>query len=189
MKRKTDNSNKNLKKILVFFASIILIVIIIRYTFSRFQNDVNAVATMDAAFYIVNEDYQSMNINLGAIEPRNQKYEYNFSISNFEESKRAEVNLEYDLVIVTTTNLPLEYELFMNGNNTQNVITSDVTNQDSYGTYFRTLKTDTQVFEFTSDETNTYKLTIYFPPTYKDIKYQDVIEGIEIQVNSRQIIE
>ena len=189
MKRKTDNSNANLKKIIVFFASIILIVIIIRFTFSRFQSDVNAVATMDAAFYIVNENYQSMNINLGAIEPRAQKYEYNFSVSNFEGSKRAEVNLEYDLVIVTTTNLPLEYELFMNGNNTTNVITSDVTLQDNYGTYFRTLKTNTQTFLYTSDMTNTYKLKIYFPPSYRDIKYQDVIEGIEIQVDSRQIIE
>ena len=189
MKKKTDNSNLNTMKIIIFFTSIILFATIIIFTFSRFQSDVNATATMDAAFYIVNEDYQSMNINLGALEPRTQKYEYNFSISNFEDSKRAEVNLEYDLAIITTTNLPLEYELFMNDNNNQNIITSDVTSQDNYGTYFRTLKTNTEFFEYTANQTNTYKLTIYFPPIFKDIKYQDVIEGIEIQVNSRQVIE
>ena len=46
-----------------------------------------------------------------------------------------------------------------------------------------------ETFGFTEDETNSYKLLIYFPENYKNIKYQDVIEGIEVQVNSSQIIE
>jgi len=188
MKKKTKGRNNATIKIVFFLLCIIAIIMIIRFTASRFQSDADVVAKMDTAFYVVDENYQSMNIKLDSIIPRNEPYEYNFSISNTNGTNRAEVNLEYDLVIVTTTNLPLTYELYMNGDNTHNIITSQETEKDEDGTYFKTIRTNKEEFEFTNDETNTYKLVINFPSIYKDIKYQDVIEGIEIQVNSRQII-
>ena len=45
------------------------------------------------------------------------------------------------------------------------------------------------MFGHTENETNIYNLVIEFPLEYKQtIEYQDVIEGIEITVNSRQMI-
>ena len=186
--RKNNKKYLNLKKIVFFFLYIILIIIIIKSTVSRFQSDVNAVAKLDTAFYIVKEDYQTMDIKLDSIVPRKQVYEYNFSISNNDGTNRAEVNLEYDLSVVATTNLPLEYKLYMNGDFSTNIITEDIVEPDEYGTYFKTMKTAKKSFGFTQDQTNTYRLTIEFPQIYKDIKYQDVIEGIEIRIDSRQII-
>jgi hypothetical protein len=186
--KKINNRKKLIIKLIILFFCIVLIYFIVKNTFSRFQSDADVVAKLDAAFYIVDEDYQTMTINLDSIVPRDDPYVYNFSISNTDGTNRAEVNLEYDLKIVTTTNLPLEYVLYKNGNTQTNIINNRTIEPDEYGTYFLTLDTDTEEFEFTKDETNTYRLEIYFAPTYKDISYQDIIEGIEIQVNSKQII-
>ena len=186
--KKINNRKKLIIKLIILFFCIVLIYFIVKNTFSRFQSDADVVAKLDAAFYIVDEDYQTMTINLDSIVPRDDPYVYNFSISNTDGTNRAEVNLEYDLKIVTTTNLPLQYYLYLNGDNRTDIITRTTIDQDEYDTYFKTMETQTEEFEFTKDETNTYRLEIYFAPTYKDISYQDIIEGIEIQVNSRQII-
>ena len=94
--------------------------------------------------------------------------------------------------IVTTTNLPLSYRLFLNDDYTSptatNIITSDVTAADEYGTYFKTMSTDTKYFSYLYNETNLYTLVINFPKTYTDAKYQDVLESIEIVIDSKQIL-
>lgn len=189
MKRKRNKARIFQLKILIFLLCIIIISFLIKGAFSKFESNASAVGSLSTAMYIVSEGYETMTLNLDEIYPRSEAYEYSFTVSNFKGTNRAEVNLEYELKIVTTTNLPLLYELYLNGNNVKNIITTDIVSADEYGTYFRTLSTEKETFGFTEDETNTYKLVIYFPESYKDIKYQDVIEGIEVQVNSSQIIE
>ena len=56
-----------------------------------------------------------MNIKLGMLEPRAEEYSYTFSVSNNDNAKRTETSLEYDLKIITTTNLPLTYEVGTGG--------------------------------------------------------------------------
>lgn len=187
MKRRNEKKVFLIEVLLLFFF-IFSIFFVIKNTMSRYSNDVKAVGSLSTAMYIVEEGYQSMNLNLGSLAPRNNPYEYNFSVSNFDENNRTEVNLEYDLKLVATTNLPLTYELYINGGS-ENIIKTDTIDRDEYQTYFRTMTTETKRFGFTKDEINTYKLVVHFPETYKDIKYQDVIEGIEIQINSKQIID
>jgi predicted RND superfamily exporter protein len=191
MRRRRNNKKIVLSKIIIVILCIFVIFFIVKFTLSRFKNDVNADVKLDAALYILDENYQSMTLKLDSIVPRNAPYEYIFYISNNDGTDRAEVNLEYTLSIVTTTNLPLKYELYLNGG-TENIITEDTIERDEEdddATYFRTLKTEKREFGFTNDESDTYKLLVYFPEEYKDIKYQDIIEGIEIQVNSKQIID
>ena len=189
MKRKRNKTKIFQLKILIFLLCIIIISFLIKGAFSKFESAASAVGSLSTAMYVVAEGYETMTLNLDEIYPRSAPYEYSFTVSNFKGLNRAEVNLEYDLKIVTTTNLPLTYELYLNGNNLVNIIETDIISADEYGTYFRTLTTEKETFGFTEDETNSYKLLIYFPENYKNIKYQDVIEGIEVQVNSSQIIE
>lgn len=189
MKEKGNKNKIFLIKILIFLFCIIIIFFLIKGTLSRFVSDASAVGSLSTAMYIISEGYESMSLKLDEILPRSEPYEYFFSVSNFKDSNRIEVNLEYELKIVTTTNLPLTYELYLNDDNSTNIITSDIVSKDEYGTYFRTLSTEKKTFGFTEDESNFYKLVIYFPEKYRDIQYQDVIEGIEIQVNSSQIID
>ena len=58
----------------------------------------------------------SNNIKLTDLIPSNDKYVYTFSIQNYKDNDICEVDMIYDVLIKTTTNLPLNYELYLNDN-------------------------------------------------------------------------
>lgn len=144
-----------------------------------------------AAFYLLNDEYQSKSIKLDTVEPRNDEYVYTFSISNNKSNQRTETTLEYELRIITTTNLPLTYKLYKNEDykTGTNIITNDTTAPDEYGTIFRTISTNKEIFVHTEDQTNIYTLVVNFPQEYNKTEYQDIIEAIIIEINSKQIIQ
>lgn len=147
---------------------------------------------IELAMYILNENYQSMNLKLDSIVPRENPYLYNFSISNYNETERTDIEIRYELKVSATTNLPLTYELYLNETketpDATNIIRTNNVAQDDDETYFRTMTTDAKEFGYTQDEINLYQLVIYFPENYDTVDYQDIIESIEIIVNSTQII-
>ncbi len=74
--------------------------------------------------------------------------------------------------------------------NSTNIITKDTiekTGED--GAYFRTLETAKQTFGFDKDEENIYHLVVTFPKEYDSFEYQDIIEGVTICIESKQIID
>ena len=164
----------------------------ISFTYSKYESRANTKPNIIVAFYVLNKDYQSMNLNLDELFPREEPYIYTFSISNTKGQKRCQTDLEYELSIKTTTNLPITYELYKNQNynddNATSIKKTDEIIQDEDGTYFRIITTETESFSFREDETNIYQLVVHFPQEYNTINYQDIIEGIEITVNSKQII-
>lgn len=187
-KNKKQNIQKKYRnKILIVLILVIILIVsfLIISTFSRYRSKTSSETTLDVAFYVTKAAYQIKDIKLSDIEPSDNSYEYTFSIANTDGVNRAETNLEYDVTLKITTNLPLEYGLQMNG---QDAIESDEIKKDDDGTYFRYIKTATQKFGYEKDEQNNYKIIIRFPKTYNDIKYQDIIEAIEIEVESRQTI-
>ena len=148
---------------------------------------------IEVALYLLNDSTQSMNLNLFSMIPQDAPYVKTFSISNNEGTSRTETSLEYDLQIITTTNLPLRYELYMHeegeASNTTDIITSKVIEADEDGTYFQKIGTNTKSFGHTEDKTNIYDLVIYFDKQYKTIvDYQDIIESVELKIDSKQII-
>ena len=180
-------------KLIIIILCFIVVIQIFTLTISRYESNSNSNADIDIAFYLLKEDYKSMTLNLGKIVPRVEPYVYNFEITNEENGNIAETDLEYSLEIKTTTNLPLSYKLYMNEDYTnegaKDIITSDVTEKDEDGTYFRTLKTDNQIFIHSTAMSNVYTLVINFPIGYNTEEYQNIIDSIEINVDSKQIIE
>lgn len=179
-------------KAMFIFICLILITLIIVSTFSRYDSNASSTADVQTALYLLNENYNSINIEMGTMTPRDEAYTYTFSISNNDGRNRTETNLEYELSIKTTTNLPLEYELYLNQNykdqSAVNIIKTNEIMQDGDGTYFRDITTDKKNFGFQIDETNIYTLVVYFDSEYNDINYQNIIESIEVNVSSKQII-
>ena len=133
--------------------------------------------------------------------PRYEPYVYFFSIANYDDTRRTDIPLEYTLTIRTTTNLPLEFKLsleerIINGVSdimyvAASAIEEDVPDfRDEDGTYFRIITAQTEVFGYTDKQKNIYKLEIRFPETYiSNAEYQNMIEAIEITINSVQIME
>lgn len=189
-------SNKKTRKLYTKLVILVMCLIIILRLFtlvlSKYESMSNSNAIVDIAFYLLKEDYKTMTTNLGAIYPKDGVYVYTFSIGNEDGQNIAETDLIYELKIRTTTNLPLQYELYMNEDYTKqgatNKIKDNVILKDEDGTYFRNISTDPISLKYTKGTTNIYQLVVKFPANYNQENYQDLIEMIEITVDAKQEI-
>lgn len=173
-------------KILIILVGIILLIRFFPITFSKYQTNAESNSVINYAFYVIEANYYKEEIMLDSIVPSNDNYICNFSVSNFNEEKQTDTNLEYDLWISTTTNLPLDYELLLNN---EDAVLSDEIITDRDGTYFREIRTNKQTFNYNEQKTNNYSLIVHFPIEYKDSKYQDIIDSVTINIESRQIVD
>ena len=114
-----------------------------------------------------------------------------FNISNYtlngEIEEVSETDMEYTLKIRTTTNLPLEYELTKSYDDGEETTIETITDDD--GTYFKKILDESGTFKCDQGYTNTYNLRVTFPSSCDNVKYQNVIECIEISVEAKQIID
>ena len=188
-----NKKNKRLyAKLIVLILCLCILLRIFTLVFSKYESSSQSIANVDVAFYLLHEDYKTMTLNLDSFLPRDEAYVYDFAIGNQNGEEKAEVDLEYELTIRTTTNLPLTYKLYMNEkydtNGATNIIKENEIYQDEDGTYFRKMTTEKVELKYTEPKTNTYELVVFFPSNYNTEEYQDIIEAIEINVNGQQII-
>ena len=188
---KNKNNKRMFLKVLIIVLGIIVATRLFGLILAKYESISNSKANVDVAFYVLNDDYKTMTTNLDALEPRDDAYIYNFSIGNENGEQKAEVDLEYELSIRTTTNLPLTYQLYMNQDykdkDAQNIITENEITLDEQGTYFRYIKTEKVNLTYRKATTNLYQLVVYFPKNYNTENYQNIIELIEITVNAHQV--
>lgn len=168
---------------------LLILVIVIPFTFSKFSSTTSGNAKIETAFYILNASYFTEEINIDSLIPRDDPYIYSFTVSNNNGTDRLETKMNYNLEIITTTNLPLTYKLYLNDNHDTNIITEEEIVQDENDTYFKNLKTTSKTFGFSRDETDKYELYVYFPSTYTDFNYQDIVELITIKIESKQVLD
>lgn len=180
-------------KFLILALILLLLAKLISFTLSKYESLARTNTDVDVALYLFNTDFQTMTLNLDSLFPSDELHVYTFSIGNTDGKDTAQTDLEYNLKIRTTTNLAIEYELYMNQNYTDSdatsIIKTNTIEQDEDGTYFRIITTDTITLKYTDVTTNIYQLVLYFPAIYNTIDYQDIIEAIEINVDSKQIID
>lgn len=190
------------KKKFVLFNKINLLIIILLIllkllpvTLSRYESNATGETNTNIAYYLLEPNYYTDNIKLNTLGIQQEPYVYNFTISNFNENNHSEVDLTYILSIVTTTNIPLRYELYENedytSTNKTNLITTNntVIEPDSYGTYFQTITMNEEEMLYSEDVTNSYTLLIYYDGNNANSKYQDTIEGVRIIIDSKQEID
>lgn len=170
-----------------------ILLFIVPITYSRFQSTRTPNAEIDTAFYIIDSNYETKSVHLDDLVPSATPYTYNFTVANNNGTDRAETDIEYTIEITSTTNLPLNYALYLNQEYTDedstNIIINDTTQPDEYGTYFKKMVTESKKFSHLKDESNSYQMTVVFPKEYEDFEYQGIIEGIIITVKSKQVIE
>lgn len=188
---------KKLLKINQLTIGIIILFILmlaVPFAYSKLFSQTESDSQIETAFFLLNEDYYEASISLENLLPRDEPYAYKFKISNNDGTNRLETKMEYNLKIITTTNLPISYKLYINEEYTTegsiNIITNDIVERDEGedGAYFRTLETETKTFGFEEDQENIYQLVVLFPKEYDSFEYQNIIEGITIKIEAKQII-
>ncbi len=189
---------KNRKKLYTFIITFLVMDLIVTFTLfnvsnARYESNAVSETELDVALFALaeNDDYY---ITLNKMVPREDPYVYRFSISNTDPNGTlTDVKMQYDLKIITTTNLPLEYELYKNQNylssSAINRINEDIIAEDADGTFFRTLTTDREVFGYNAVATNNYTLLVYFSEDNTDSIYQDLIESIQINIDAKQLVD
>ena len=200
---------KKLVKSLIIISLIIIIIIVaiqIRSTLARYETTTETDRDVDVAFWIVDNSFKSDRLLLKDIQPSSNVYEYTFTVSNFDienQANIAETDLEYEIVLTTTTNLPLSYEIQRNGT-TYTGITERLY-EDTDGTWYREIKFGTTENPYPlsintiQDDgtgkyvktriTDTYILKVTFPTEYSaNQNYADLIEYVKIDLSARQKI-
>ena len=184
-----------ISKINLFLIALFLTALIFPITFSKYQSTATGNINSNIAFYLFKTSYQVERIKLADLEPSSTPHVYTFTISNQDNNKVSDVDIEYILKIVTTTNLHLRYQLYKNenyqSNSSTNLITTNNTDisKDEDDTYFQTFTFAKETLLYTTPTTNTYTLVVYYDATNTNPKYQDTIESVRIIVDSKQIID
>lgn len=217
--------------ILLIVITIIAGIAFIRRTLSRYDSKAKSQVEADLAFWIVRESFQTKSFSIiGEIQPlpsdatdfldeglELDKYmkEVEFSVSNHNEDMGSTIPMKYNIIIESTTNMPLEYELFEKVETTNadgDVVIEEkpciITNPpsirtDSFGTKLKqviagwddnSLKMDYVDEDGTGKQTDTFILRIKFPKYENDILtaseenyyFADSIEYIKIQIDASQ---
>lgn len=182
-----------MKKIINFLIiTLFLIILLANFpkTYSKYETDAMGRTDVETAYYVINAEYQTDTIKMFDLVPSNNQYVYTFSVANNKDGKRLETRLKYNLKIRATTNLPLTYELYKIVNSEDVVFkAADEVILDYYGTYFRHISTEDEYFSYIYDETNYYKLVVSFPEEFNNSQYQDIVEFMEIIIDSKQLLD
>ena len=187
----------NRRRLIISGILLILVIVLIvfikldAFTYSKYEKQVTSNNNLNTAIYLLDDSYQTVSVRIPDIIPSNNQYLYTFSVSNFKDDKHCDTNLEYVVHIRTTTNLRIDYELYntLDIDDAESIITSNNVEQDRDGTYFRHILTDSKTMLYSEDETEYYTLLLNLPSDYKDAKYSGVPEVIEINIESKQILD
>ena len=181
------------KRRIKFLISITIIFILYKIvfgSFSLYESEASSDANLDVAYFRLNDEYETKVISLDDMLPGDTRT-CTFNISNYtlngEIEEVSETDMEYTLKIRTTTNLPLEYELTKSYDDGEETTIETITDDD--GTYFKKILDESGTFKCDQGYTNTYNLRVTFPSSCDNVKYQNVIECIEISVEAKQIID
>ena len=191
-KRKIDKKVFRKMMIILLLIGIIIALVQVTRTAARYASKVSAEKEVDVAFYIMDNDFKDdSRLILEDLLPSDTPYTYTFSISNNNGAKRTEVDMEYDIIVTATTNLPLTYSIEKKGevcNQTETII------KDTSGTYYKqitvTSADNNLKFSHTEDLTEEFVIKVMFPKEYSTQEaYTDLIENINLEVTGRQIID
>lgn len=186
-KRRRRNRRKKLIYIRCIFI-IILLYITVRFIqngFARYRSTATSQADVDLAYYFVKAGDISQDLKLERILPRTNKYTYSFSVANYDGNNRTETAIDYTIELKTTTNLPLNYKIYKQGETTDRITSADVEPDDD-GTLFKYIIATGDSFGFSQNETDYYQIEIEFPEQYNSSEYEGIVEYLQLTVYSTQ---
>lgn len=175
------------------FYLIVLLIITITFfsgiTYSLFTSDAKMSSSNQeiASFLFEEQDLDKINLNLKDMVP-GVNSQYDFSVKNSKNDKVSDVTIEYQITIKTYHFIPLEINLYQIVNNEEVYIgTCDETytrNEDNELVCNMPIK---EMVKSTNTMDN-YRLRLNFSSEYSDIKYSDLVDFINIEINSWQKI-
>lgn len=164
----------------------IVTISLIRNSIAKYRSTAKSSADVDLAFYMFKEEDISQDLKLESILPREEPYEYTFSVANNDGKDRTETAIHYTIELKTTTNLPLTFKVYDSRDMTNDLVESAEPKADDDGTYFKYIKVAGGNLGFQQDEQVTYKIQVVFPKEYNLAQYEGIVEYVQITIKSTQ---
>ncbi len=195
IKEKLKKINLSDFRTYLFFSVLLLITLIsirsFEFTQARYESEVEVTASPNLAFFVTDVGTTSGQIKLATMVPSAIPYTYEFTVSNFKDGRRANVDLTYSIEIITTTNMELDFRIFKGNDMQTNEIDSDTVTTDSNGVYYRHLVLDgVSTMSYNTNCTDTYTLWVLFPLADKDDPdaYAGIIDLVDIKIVAEQVV-
>ena len=187
-------NNHYVKRYGLLFVLLVLLAVAIgtsTITYSKYETNTKVNIKPTIAFFIVDVQSETKSIKLESMVPSDDYYLYRFDISNFNDKKKANVDLNYSIEVITTTNMPLQFQVFKDPDMSNNIVTSESYSTDENGVYSKHLTINAiRPMYYRNRTTDVYYLWVKFPIEYKDYpeSYSGIIDLVDIKVNAEQVV-
>jgi hypothetical protein len=177
------------------FAILLLSTYLFQVAYSRYEVRTKLMANIDKALYLFKSETVSFNLDSSGIIPRDQSYQYRFSVSNFTTDASSDVDLTYNVKVRTTTNLPLQISMYRNqlpeDNDAVDIFSGSTNIQDEDSAWYHLYDAESNYeMLYETRKTDVYTMVITFPAQYANNEiYANYIESIEVILESKQMVQ
>lgn len=176
------------RKIYIALSLILLVLFFSGITYSLFHSNTSLNSSNQglANFVFNAENLDSISLNLEDLTP-GTTLEYEFSVTNKELEKISDVTIEYELKIKTYHFIPLNIELYKITDKEEKVGNcEDDYERDSNNQLVCNMPIEQM--DKNVNTTDNYKIVISFPSEYSGIEYSNLVDFIDIEIDSWQKI-
>lgn len=175
------------KKIYIVIILIVLVTFFSGITYSFFNSGAEMKSSNQgiASFIFETNNLDHIDLNLNGLIPGEER-EYLFSVTNTKEEKTSDVTVEYQLVINTYHFIPLQIDLYKIIDEKDSFV--ETCDESSSRNSNNELVCDmpTGILTNTEEQIDDYKLKITFPEEYNDTSYSNLVDYINIEIESWQ---
>lgn len=178
------------KKIILMLISLTLVVFSSGITYSLFHSgSLMSSHNQNIAKFIFNaEVVSSIELPIVDLNPSETK-EYLFSVSNNLAGNISNVTVDYQITIKTYLLVPIVIELYSVENETETLEITCDTKDNRNDKNELVCNTTTKSMLHTAEKKDDYKLKIKFVEGYDDASYANLVDFINLEINSWQKIE
>lgn len=179
--------NKIKLNIIVMLVCGIILIFGSGITYSLFTSSSRLIANQKVAKFIFEAKKTDLiELPITNINPGDET-EYTFQVANSLNSKQSDVTINYQITIKTYHFMPLDIELYKVENDEEiKLLTCDET---YYGRSDNQLicNTEIQKMSHNTAKMDDYKLKMTFPAKFNDENYTELVDYIDIEINSWQV--
>lgn len=178
------------KKILFIVILIIFVTFFSGITYSFFNTNAESKSTNQgiASFIFETNKVDYIELDINGLIPGDEK-EYLFSITNSKDQKTSDVTIEYQLRIKTYHFIPLTINLYKIENEEETFVGAcdeKTSGRNAENELLCNMPIET--LKKSELELENYKLKISFPEEYNDVSYSNLVDYINIEIESWQKI-
>lgn len=177
------------KKIYLVIILIMLVTFFSGITYSFFHSTTSMTSSNQeiAGFIFEAKDLDQIDLNLNGIAPGEER-EYLFSVTNKNKESISDVNIEYQLSIITYHFIPITIDLYQITDEKEILIGScdEETPRNSENEIVCEMPINTLINSL--EQVDNYKLKVSFPEIYNDVSYSNLVDFLNLEIKSWQKI-